>query len=103
MNTPNMISEVIESVDFMFADVPEASVDCLLFLKELKNRPDMVEALSRRAEGELANRSRCTKCGERLQFQPYYEVHTEIDNSPVETMYEPYCPNCDIITGEDYE
>ena len=100
MNVPNMISEVIESIDYMFSDIPEVGVDCLLFLQSLKNNPKMVNSLSERATAELVERNRCTRCGEKLHTYQYNEVHNELDDNPVEVMYDMACPNCDMVRSD---
>lgn len=94
--SPNMSPEVIEAVREYFKDEEDVCVDCLLFLKELRNEDDNAKRLSHYAEGELESMERCPVCGSKIEWHHYQEPHDELDGCPMEDMYEKYCPECDF-------
>lgn len=94
MYVPNMTSEIIDAVDYLFADEPDIVADCLLYMRGLGDLPEMAKSLSDRARMELVRRDRCDRCGGKLQMFRYGEVHNELDEKPVEQMYVMMCPNC---------
>lgn len=93
MNAPNMISEVIESVHLMYEDLPDVELDCMLYLKNLLFNCKDVNGLGQVYEW-FAEHDRCQVCGEMLESYTYKEPHPELDECPVETLTELYCPNC---------
>lgn len=97
LSAPNMIEEVIEAVDYFYANEPDVEADCLLFLQKVKDDPNMLKSMSARARAKLISKNRCEKCGERLVYIAYKEVHDELPESPIEILYEPMCQNCDTI------
>ena len=97
---PNMLIEILECLHFYFEDNPDVEVDCLLYLTELRDNWDRTAELSNAAMDTLKEMGRCPYCGEPMQVQHYREPHSELDGCPMEDMYEPYCPNCDIGGGD---
>lgn len=97
---PTMCPEVLEAVHLIYEDFPEIETDCLLYLTELQYNPNKVVQLSNAAMDTLKEMGRCPYCGEPMQVQHYREPHPELDGCPMEDMYEPYCPNCDIGGGD---
>ena len=95
METPNMVSEVMEAVEEYFKDNEDVFVDCLLYLKGLYSGTQMSYQLFSAVTDKLEKMKRCPKCGEKLEWYHYQEPHDELDGCPMEDMYEPYCPNCD--------
>lgn len=96
MNYPNMEPEVLEAVHLMYEDDPEVEVDCLMYLKSLKDDDIKTRNLSFKVENVLEKMNRCPVCGEVMQVHHYKEPHTEVDGCPYENMTETYCPNCDM-------
>ena len=94
--TPNMITEVVDAVDYYFAEEPDIAADCYLFLRGLGSSMELLNTVKKRATSELIKRDRCDKCGEKLKLFQYGEVHRELEEEPVERMYVKLCPNCDI-------
>lgn len=97
---PTMCPEVLEAVHLIYEDFPEVETDCLLYLTELHYNPNKVVQLSNAAMDTLKEMGRCPYCGELMQVYHYQEPHPELDGCPMEDMYEPYCPNCDIGGGD---
>lgn len=97
---PNMYPEVLDAIHLMYEDHPEVEVDCLLYLTELRDNWTRTAELSNMAICKLEDMSRCPSCGELMKTLHYKEPHPELDDCPMEDMYEPYCPNCDIGGGD---
>lgn len=93
---PNMIYEIIESINFLFKDDEDLKVECLLSLVGLQYDNKLSTYFSNAAKLELEKMDRCSKCGEKLKYYYYKEPHPELDRCPMEKMIEIYCPNCDI-------
>lgn len=88
---PKMMSEVIEAIETHFCDEPDLMADCMLYLLNASARVEDVH----RIEQWFIDHDRCPKCGSKMKTQAYKEYHTECGPGVYETLYEPYCPNCD--------
>lgn len=93
---PNMYPEILDAITMAYNNYPELQVDCLLYLGELKDNWQRTNELSTRASMLLEKMNYCPRCGESLQTYHYNEVHTELEECPIEEFTELYCPNCDI-------
>ena len=106
MNYPNMSSEIYDAVHEYFADMPDVEADVYLYLASLAGDLNETCRLCTKARGWLSDMNRCDKCGTPLEVYHYQECHDELDEKPMEDMYEQYCPNCDIprqMIMEDFE
>lgn len=99
---PNMYPEILDAIHYIFEDMPDVEIDCLLYLTELRDNWSRTAELSNKAIERLEDMGRCSYCGEEMSYHHYQEPHPELDGCPMENMSELYCPNCDI-GGEDYQ
>ena len=99
---PNMYPEILDAIHYIFEDMPDVEIDCLLYLTELRDNWSRTAELSHKAIERLEDMGRCSYCGEEMSYHHYQEPHPELDGCPMENMSELYCPNCDI-GGEDYQ
>ena len=110
---PNMTSEVQEAiewyykaepqevVDFVFdyfGDNPDIIVDCFKYLSHIGS-----DKMNQAIDSKLKEMGRCTRCGTKLIVCQHNEVHDELDGCPIETVYDKFCPECDVpyIVGEE--
>ena len=99
---PNMYPEILDAIHYIFEDMPDVEIDCLLYLTELRDNWSRTAELSNKAIKRLEDMGRCSYCGEEMSYHHYQEPHPELDGCPLENMSKLYCPNCDI-GGEDYQ
>ena len=95
-----MCSEILEAIHLMYEDDPQIEVNCYLQLIDFRDNFKRIAELSDMAANRIEDMGRCPNCGELMQIQHYREPHPELDGCPMEDMYEPYCPNCDIGGGD---
>ena len=89
---PRMLEEIIESIEFYFADDKEIVVDCLLYLLSINNSTRDICRLKE----WFKDNNRCYKCGEPLEWTTFKEPHPECGPGVYETFSESYCKNCDV-------
>lgn len=93
---PNMYPEILDAIHYIFEDMPDVEIDCLLYLTELRDNWSRTAELSNKAIERLEDMGRCSYCGGEMSYHHYQEPHPELDGCPMENMSELYCPNCDI-------
>ena len=91
-----MSYEVLDAIHLMYEDEPDVEADCYLYLSCLLSDKAKAKDLMERAQIALGEMGRCPYCGDKLECVTYKEVHTELDDCPVELIREEYCPHCDI-------
>ena len=93
---PNMYPEILDAIHYIFEDMPDVEIDCLLYLTELRDNWSRTAELSNKAIERLEDMGSCSYCGEEMSCHHYQEPHPELDGCPMENMSELYCPNCGI-------
>lgn len=95
---PNMTPEIMEAVCEYYKDDDDILTDCLLHFVGLNADQAHLEiGFVVSAMLKLDEMGRCNKCGEKLKTICRKEPHPELDEKPVEKLYESYCPNCEDI------
>ena len=89
--------ELIEAIKEYYKDDEDLQTDILLWLSHLDEKQQ--DKLIRNCECELDSMGRCMRCGQPLEVMYYKEYHSEVN--AYETLSDIYCPNCDIIGGEN--
>ena len=97
MNHPNMTSEIIEAIHFMYEDNPELEVDCYLCLAASEIDSKLAMKLSDAAQVAIEEMGRCAICGCKMEKYSYKEFHPELEDNSYEIVTDVYCPHCDRI------
>lgn len=92
MDQSNMMPEVIEAIEAMYKDHPDVEIDCMLFLRSLTVNNVRARACIVKW---FVERDLCPVCGGKFSCRTYKQLHTELDEKPVETINSVYCPKCE--------
>lgn len=79
---PNMYPEILDAIHYIFEDMPDVEIDCLLYLTELRDNWSRTAELSNKAIERLEDMERCPYCGEEMSYYHYQEPHPELDGCP---------------------
>lgn len=87
----NYSREIIDTLCDVYNDNEELVMDMLYYLYKTSND----EKMKNQIEDIFEDYHYCIECGNKMEENHYAEVHTELDERPVEYFTEWNCPFCE--------